>query len=122
MSVFCIQGMLLLSILMAFTMLDVKILVVVIVIQERALPNEFCSQMFLIYFVCCIFDSNSSWILLSTAQVCKYLVFCWHPKLMPMQISKLLALATVNTNVYKSVQKCYIISFSIHNYINVITI
>ena len=28
--------------------------------MERALPNEFCSQMFLIYFVCCIFDSSSS--------------------------------------------------------------
>ena len=31
-------------------------------------------------------------VFLSTTQVCKYLVFCWHPKLMPVQISKLLAL------------------------------
>ena len=44
---------------MTFTLRDVKMFVVVDVLQERALPNEFYSQMFLIYFVCCIFDSNS---------------------------------------------------------------
>ena len=46
---------------MAFTLCNVKMFVVVKCLQERALPNEFCSQMSIIYFVCCIFDSNSSW-------------------------------------------------------------
>ena len=46
--------------IMALTLHDVKMLVVVKYLQERALPNVFCSQMFLIYIVCCIFDKNPS--------------------------------------------------------------
>ena len=45
---------------MAFTSCDAKIFVVVNLLHERALPNVFCSQMFIIYFIYHIFDSNSS--------------------------------------------------------------
>ena len=64
-------------------------------------------------------------VLLSTTQVCKYLVFCWHPNLMPMQISKLLALATTNAKVFNmcnAFKNATSFFFSTHNYINVITI
>ena len=39
----------------------VKMYVIFNVLHMGALSNVFCSQMFLIYFVCCIFDSNPLW-------------------------------------------------------------
>ena len=70
---------------MAFTLWDVKMFVVVNILQERALPNEFCSQMFLIYFVCAFSIAIPHGFAFYCTS-CKYLVFCWHPNLMPMQI------------------------------------
>ena len=59
--------------------------------------------------------------LLSTAQVANILCFVGIQKLMPMQISKLLALATVIARRIKVLKNATFL-FSIQNYINVITI
>ena len=87
---------------MAFTLCDVKMLVVLNVYRREHYQMCFVLKCpsFTLYVA---FLIAILMVLLSTAQICKYLVFCWHPKLMPMQISKLLALATVNANAYKCV-------------------
>ena len=96
-----------------------------------ALSNVFCSQMFLIYFVCCIFDSNplhgfafnctilhvSGVLLASKVDAQMYFKYCYY--------QNLLALAKTNANAFnaiKSVQNATLIFFSTQNYINVITI
>ena len=46
------------AIFVAFTLLSVKVYVIGNVLHVGALSNVLCSQMFFIYLVCCIFDSN----------------------------------------------------------------
>ena len=73
---------------MAFTLRDVKMFVIVKYLTGESITKWvlFSNVHHLLYML--HFWWQYIMVLLSTTQVCKYLVFCWHPKLMPMQISK----------------------------------
>ena len=87
---------------MAFTLLDVKMFVTVNVLHERALLNEFCSQMFLIYFVCCIFIAIPHGFAFNHTSL--HITYAlWASKIDASANFKFLALATANANVYNCV-------------------